>query len=256
MKSSRSLTDSSCFRVYSLLVAISAVQLHRSIHGTRRSSQTVHLDRLIWVENWFDIASLAILLACIARLIVGTKMVVKQQGAKGYRIFIDVVTALVVILSFAGMIMRQIVWEKSFTGFNFEPNLLTSYSAIQTAVAGLLILGGLVNTVFAWVQAYAAKRQANGIYRGVGSFISAIATVFFVYILWTFVGTILFVVFTGPNDPTGWFFSDIFITRIAVLVIFYLIYKLGAKEENGLWLTSGHGTGVPKSSNEISLSQV
>ncbi|KAK0649628.1 hypothetical protein B0T16DRAFT_135009 [Cercophora newfieldiana] len=243
---------------YLLSLAASSAQLHRYlVRGYWTTMLSVHINRLLWFAGWIDTVVLAVLMSCIARLIVGTKMAVQQQGAKGYRIFIDVFAGLIIVLGFAAMVMQQVLYSASRSGFAVENDVMT-FSALQVAAVGLLIIGGLANTIFSWIQRSATRKEATGAYKSVGTFISAIATINFVLFVWSFVGNIIFNIVVAPiQDPVGWFFTEVFVTRIATVAVLWLIYKLGAKEEGGLWLsTEPHGSGVPKSSNEISVTQV
>jgi hypothetical protein len=243
--------------VFLFNLASSATQLSLYLGTADRSSQ-IHTLRLGYINGFLETTALAILMASIARLITGTKMVVKQQGSKAYRIFIDTFAALTILLGFVIMVIRQVVIH---TGpFFLREDLSLAHGSMSVAVVGLLAIGGLANTISAWIERRGACKEAGGAYRTVGNYIAAIATVHFVVFIWRLLVGILFATVIPSRiyvDPMGWFLAGTFITSIATIAVFFMIYVLGKREEGGLWLTTEpHGRGVPKSSNEISVSQV
>ncbi|KAK4445955.1 hypothetical protein QBC34DRAFT_412549 [Podospora aff. communis PSN243] len=243
--------------VFLFSLASNAVQLSLHLGTTDRSSQ-IRTLRLGYINGFLKTTAHAILMASIARLITGTKMAVKQQGSKAYRTFIDIFAALIILLGFVIMVIRQVVIHNG--PFFLREDLFLAHGSMQVAVVGLLAIGGLANTISAWLERRGARKEAGGAYRTVGNYVAAIATLNFVIFIWSLLVGILFATVIPSTlyvDPMAWSLADTFIINIATIAVFFMIYVLGKREEGGLWLTTEpHGQGVPKSSNEISVSQV
>lgn len=240
--------------VYLLMLGDAAWSLAGSIVNGRGPRYNLHIERLFTVNLWFNIVSLAVMMSCIARLIIGTKMVVKNQGAKAYLIIIDIAAAIVALLAFVAMILRQLTTPYYYLS---EPSisLIFSNNVLHLAVAGLLIIGGILNVIFSWIEHHRTRKEAGGMFRSLGTYVAAIATTQLVVFVFSFVGSLVVTAFS--RNLLAWMFIELFIQRIGTVVVFFLILKLGKKQENGLWLMSGAGgLGEPKASNEISVDQV
>ncbi|KAK0611835.1 hypothetical protein B0T14DRAFT_571695 [Immersiella caudata] len=240
--------------VFLFSMAVNATQL--AAHASHRRSNSIHNWRLSYVSSFLDATSLAVLMSSIARLITGTKMAVKQQGGKAYRIFIDVLSVLIILLGFALMVIYQVA--RGNGPFLLREERILVYGSMGVAIIGLLVIGGLANTISSWIERHGTRRDAGGAYKAVGNYIAAIASVNFLVFIWSVVGIVFSLLGGAYNwDPIAWFVADTIITRILSVLVFVLIYKLGKRQEGGLWLTTGpEAQGLPKSSNEISVTQV
>jgi len=219
-------------------------------------------ERLSIFTTFVSTAGAAILMLCITKLIVGTKAVAKQQKSSKYSIFVTAFVALVVLLSFIVMVLREvIVFRYIWDSRQIFNQIRVAAGAMHVAAIDLLLIGGLANTIFAWIQRGVTRKDAGGVYSKVGTFVSAIANIQLFVFTWTFIGGIIVTLGLGTRnlDFVGWNLADLFITRISSFVMFWLIYKLGKKEEGGLWdVSDAHGSGsaAPKPSNEISVNHV
>ena len=231
--------------------------------GVRNSTPVSEMafERLSIINTFFDVTAAAILMSCIAKLIVGTKAVVKQQKSSKYGTFITAFVALAILMSFIVMVMRQIIVVRYIRDFRLIfSQIRVASGSMDVAAMGLLLIGGLANTIFAWIQRRATRKEAGGVYSKVGNYISAIASIQFFVFAWTFISGIVFTLGFGSRniDGVGWFLASLFITHISAFVMFWLIYKLGKKQEGGLWDASEahESAAVPKSSTDISVNHV
>jgi len=196
----------------------------------------------------------AALMGSVAKLITGTKLVVKQATARAYEVFIKILVALVCLLSLAYFIAKQVTRTRS----DFESETEFAMDIIAFIIPCLLILGGLTNVVNAWKEKRATRRLAGGVYRSLGSYIAGIATIHFLIYVWAIIMAVITVVGVGSSETSvvyGVVIANVVVGNWFLYVVLMLIYRLGKKERYGLGsVSAGAYSGVP--SNEHDIRQV
>jgi len=197
----------------------------------------------------------AALMGSVAKLITGTKRVVKQATARAYEVFIKVLVALVCLLSIAHFIARQIMRTR-YDYFDSETQFAVDIIAFVIPV--LLILGGLTNLINAWKEKRATRRLAGGVYSSLGSYIAGIATIHFLIYVWAVIMAVIAAVGPGSSESSvvyGVLIANVVVGNWFLYVVLLLIYRLGKKERYGLGsVSAGAYSGVP--SNEHDIRQV
>lgn len=203
------LTDRCCSikRLFFALITSAGNLVRYTGVGNSTPESEMAFERLSIFTTFVSTAGAAILMLCITKLIVGTKAVAKQQKSSKYSIFVTAFVALVVLLSFIVMVLREvIVFRYIWDSRQIFNQIRVAAGAMHVAAIDLLLIGGLANTIFAWIQRGVTRKDAGGVYSKVGTFVSAIASIQLFVFTWTFIGGIIVTLGLGTRnlDFVGW----------------------------------------------------